>query len=142
MGKNTMKGATQCVDITLKLLFFENLKNHHGNTIYQKNCFIFKISSYTFKVASKNISWKFTMCQESFYMFKALQKNMCTMVFLYQKSFSIIKYSWNCFNFFMNFNIFHEKGFMCSKHSKNENTYIFLNFNTQMSFNIIIVLNL
>jgi hypothetical protein len=31
------------------------LKNHHGNTIYQENYFIFEISC-TFKVVTKNIS--------------------------------------------------------------------------------------
>ncbi len=39
-GESIKKGAKQCVDIPLKL-FFEFLKNHHGNTIYQKNYFIF-----------------------------------------------------------------------------------------------------
>jgi hypothetical protein len=42
----------------------------------------------------------------------------------------------------MNFTIFHKKGSMCSKHSKNKNTYTILDFYIQMSFYIIIVLNL
>jgi hypothetical protein len=50
-----------------------------------------------------------------FNMFKALKKNMWTSGFLYQKSFSLIKCSPNRFNFFVNFNIFHKKGSMCSK---------------------------
>jgi hypothetical protein len=75
-------------------------------------------------------------------MFKALKKNTWTSGFLYQKFFSLIKYSSNCFKFFLNFNIFHKKGSMCSKHSKNKNTYKILDFNNQMSFYTIIVLNL
>jgi hypothetical protein len=35
--------------------FFENLKNHHGNSIYQKIHLIFGIS-YIFKVATTKIS--------------------------------------------------------------------------------------
>jgi hypothetical protein len=46
------------------------------------------------------------------------------------------------FKFFVNFNIFHKKGSMSSKCSKNKNTYILLDFDTQTSLNIIIVLNL
>ncbi len=46
------------------------------------------------------------------------------------------------FKFFVNFNIFHKKGSMCSKCSKNKNTYILVDFDTQTSLNIIIVLNL
>jgi hypothetical protein len=61
------------------------------------------------------------------------------MVFFYQTSFSLIKCSLIIFNFFVNFNIFHKKGSMCSKQSKNKNTYTFLNFNIQMSFYIIIL---
>jgi hypothetical protein len=63
-------------------------------------------------------------------------------IFFYQKSFSFIKCSPNCFDFFVNFNIFQKKGSICSKHSKNKNTYTFLDFNSQMPFYIIIVLNL
>jgi hypothetical protein len=117
----------------LKNCCFEILKNHHGNII----CHIYKISSSTFKVATTKFSRKFTMFQKSFHMFKALEKSMWTGGFLYQKSFSLIKCSPNCFNFFVNFNIFHKKGSMCSKHSKNKNTYTFLDFNTRMSFYII-----
>jgi hypothetical protein len=58
--------------------------------------------------------------------------------FLYQKSFPLIKCSPNHFNFVVNFNIFQNKRFMCSKHSKNKNTYTFLDFNIRMSFYIII----
>jgi hypothetical protein len=56
--------------------------------------------------------------------------------------FSLIECSPNYFNFFVNFNIFHKKGSMSSKHSKSKNTRIILNFNTRMSFYIIHVLNL
>jgi hypothetical protein len=112
-------------------------------TLYIKKIVLFlKISSYIFKVVTTKFSWKFTMFQESFYMFKALMKSMWIGGFLYQKSFSLIKCSPNHFNLFVNFNIFHKKGSMCSKHSKNKNTYNFLYFYTQMSFYIIIVLNL
>jgi hypothetical protein len=97
-GESKKKKTKQCVDNLFKL-FFENLKNHHGNTIYQKNCFIFEIGSYTFKVATPKFPWKFTMFQESFYMFKALKTNLWIGFFLYQNSFSLIKCSWNCLNF-------------------------------------------
>ncbi len=60
----------------LKKLFFEKNLNHYGNTRYLKKGFIFEINFYTFKVATIEFSWKFTMFQESFYMFKALKKNM------------------------------------------------------------------
>jgi hypothetical protein len=41
---------------TIFLNIFENLKNHHGNTIYQKNYFIFEINSYAFKVGTTKFS--------------------------------------------------------------------------------------
>ncbi len=105
--------------------------------------FYLKTNSYNFKVATTKFSWKFTMFQEFFYMFKSHKKNMWVGgFFFYQNSFSFIKCSPNCFNFFVNFNIFYKKGSMRSKHSKNTNTYTFSNFNTQMSFYIVIVLNL
>jgi hypothetical protein len=55
MGENMKKGATKCVDSLLKL-FLKNLKNHHGNTIYQNIHLIFEISFYTFKVATTKFS--------------------------------------------------------------------------------------
>jgi hypothetical protein len=76
------------------------------------------------------------MFQESVYMFKALKKNMWTSGFLYQKSFSLIECSPNCFHFFVNFNIFHKNG------SKTKYAYTVLDFNIQMFLNTIIVLNL
>ncbi len=127
---------------SVEKLFFDNLKNHHDNTICQQNCFIFKISFYNFKAATTKLSWKFTMFQEFFYMYKSHKKNMWTCGFFVLKYFSLIKCSPNCFNFFVNFNIFHKKGSMCSKHSKNINMYTFSDFNTGMSFYTIIVLNL
>jgi hypothetical protein len=129
------------MDSPLKL-FFENLKNHHRNTIYQKNCFIFYISSYTFKVITTKFSWKFTMFQESFHMFKALKKSMWIGGFFAPKVIFLYEMLTESFQFFVNFNIFHRKGSMCSKHSKNKNTYTFLDFNTQMSFYTIIILTL
>ncbi len=127
---------------SLKIIFWK-FENHHGNNIYQKKLFILTINFYTFKVVTTKFSWKFTMFQKSFYMFKALKKSMWTSGLLYQNSFSLIKCSPNCFNYFVNFNIFHKKESMYSKHSKNENTYRFLDFNTLMySFYPIIVLNL
>ncbi len=119
-------------------MFFENLKNHHGNTIY---IYIYiYINSYTFKIAVTKFSWKFTMFQESFYMFKALKKNMWTRGFLVLKFFFPYQI-FKLFQFFVNFNMFHKNGSMCSKNSKNKNTYIILDFNTRMSFYIIMVLN-
>jgi len=55
MGENMKKGATKFVDNPLKL-FFEFLKNHHGNTIYQKICLVFEINFYTFKVVTTKFS--------------------------------------------------------------------------------------
>jgi hypothetical protein len=52
----TKKKEPNNVWIIFKKLFFENLKNHDGNTIYQKKKIIFKISSYTFKVATTKFS--------------------------------------------------------------------------------------
>jgi hypothetical protein len=75
-------------------------------------------------------------------MFKVVNTSKWIVVFLYQKSFSLIKCAPNHFNFFVSFNIFHKKRSMCSKHSKNKNTYTFLDFNTRMSFYTIIILNL
>jgi hypothetical protein len=50
------------------------------------------------------------------------------------------------FQFFFKSNffkyIFHKKGSMCSKYSKNTNTYTLLNFDTQTSLSTIIILNL
>jgi hypothetical protein len=125
----------------LKTIFWKFEKSPWEHYI-SKNIFYFEINSYTFKLATTNFSWKFTMFQESFYMFKTLKKKCGHVVFLYQKFFSFIRCSPNHFNFFVNFNIFHKKGSMCSKHLKNKNTYNFLDFHTQMSFYTIIVLNL
>jgi hypothetical protein len=55
LGESRKKRAKQCVDNVFKL-FFENLKNHHGNTTCQKKCFIFEINSYTFKVTTTKFS--------------------------------------------------------------------------------------
>jgi hypothetical protein len=60
-------------------------------------------------------------------------------VFLFQKSFLLIKYLPNHFKFFLNFNIFQKKGSMCSK---NKNTYTLLDFDIRTSLNTIIVLKL
>ncbi len=59
------------------------------------------------------------------------------MVFLFQKSFFLIKISLNHFNFLVKFNIFHKKGSICSKNSKNKNTYTLLNFDTQASLSTV-----
>jgi hypothetical protein len=58
-------------------------------------------------------------------MFNAFKKNMWTCGFFVSKVFFLVKCSPNRFNFFVKFNIFHKKGSMCSKHSKNKNTYTF-----------------
>jgi hypothetical protein len=68
-------------------------------------------------------------------MFKALKKSRWTCgFFLFQKSFFLVEYSLNHFNLFVNFNIFHKKGPMCSKHLQSKNTYTFLDFDIQISF--------
>jgi len=72
------------------------------------------------------------MFQKSLYMFKTLFKKCERVIFLHQKFFLVIKCSPNHFNFFVNFSIFHEKGSMCSKHSKNNNTCTFLDFDTNI----------
>ncbi len=82
------------------------------------------------------------MFQQSFCMFQTLKKNMWTSGFFISKVIFLIKCSPNCFNFFLNFNIFHKKGSMCSRHSKNKNIYTFLDFDIWISWNTIIILNL
>jgi hypothetical protein len=47
MGESKDKGIKQCVD---------KIKKSPWNTIYKKNHFIFEISSYNFKIVTKNIS--------------------------------------------------------------------------------------
>jgi hypothetical protein len=135
--KEEKKSQTMCGQF-VKTIFWKFEKSpweHYiSNICIYIHIYIFAINTYTFKVATTQFLWKFTMFQDSFYMFKALKKNMWTCGFLYQKLFSLIKCSSNCFNFFVNFNIFHKKGSMYSKHSNNKNTYTFLDFNTQMSF--------
>jgi hypothetical protein len=105
----------------------EFLKNHHGNTIYQNFHVIFEINSYTFKVETTKKLWKFTMFQK-FICLKHWRKACGQVVFLFQKAFFLIKCLSNRFNFIVNFNIFHKKGSMCSKFSKNKNTYTFFRF--------------
>jgi len=56
MGVKARKKEPNSVWIVLKKLFFENLKNHQGNTICQKNCFIFEISFYIFKATTIKFS--------------------------------------------------------------------------------------
>jgi len=141
VGGEAWKKEPSNVLFVLKNHFLKIGKTTMG-TLYIKNIYTFETSFHTFKVATTKFSWKFTMFQESFYMFKAIKKSKWTSGFLYQKSFSLIKCSPNCFIFFVKFNIFHKKGSMCSKHSKNKYTHIFLDFSIRMSIYIIIVLNL
>jgi len=61
--------------------------------------------------------------------------------FFYIKSLFPLSNVHQIISIFVNFNIFHKKGSIYSKHSKNKNTYTFLDFNTRMSFYIITVLN-
>jgi hypothetical protein len=78
-----------------------------------------------------------SLCFKSHFIhFKHSKKTCGQVVFLFRKSFFLIKCSPNHFNFFVNFNIFHKKGSMCSKHSKNKNTYMFLDFDTQTSLRV------
>jgi hypothetical protein len=55
LGENKKKEPSNVWTI-FKNYFFENSKNRHGNIIYQKICFIFEISSYTFQVATTKFS--------------------------------------------------------------------------------------
>jgi len=63
--------------------------------------YYYLVCFYILKVETTKFSWKFTMFQELFYMFKALRKTCGQVVFLHQKSFSLIKCSPNVFNFFL-----------------------------------------
>ncbi len=82
-------------------IFFENLKNHHGNITYKKNCFFFEISSYTFKVATIN----FSCFKIPFICLMHSRKSCEHMDIFVSKVLSLIKCSPNCSNFFVNFNI-------------------------------------
>jgi len=57
------------------------------------------------------------MFQESFYIINTKKKDV-DMIFPFQKFFSLVKCALNVFNFFVNFNVPHKKGSMCSNHSK------------------------
>jgi hypothetical protein len=64
-------------------------------------------------------------------MFKTLKESMWTGgCFVSKVFFPLLNVHQIVSIFFMNFNIFHKKGSMCSKDSKNKNTYTFLDFNT------------
>jgi hypothetical protein len=83
------------------------------------------------------------MFQKSFYMFKALKKNMWTCGFFFQKPFFLSNvHQIISFLKYICIYIFHKKGSICSKHSKNKNTYTLLDFYTQTSLSTIIILNL
>jgi len=82
------------------------------------------------------------MFQESFYMFKTLKKSMWIGGFSISKVLFLYQMFVKSFQFYCELYIFHKKGFMCSKFSKNKNTYTFLDFDIQTSLSIIIVLNL
>ncbi len=116
-GWKHAKGATNCVD-SLQKLFFENLKNHYGNTIYQNIYLIFEISFYTFKVATTKFSWNSSCFKSLFICLKHFKKNVDKWFFCFKSHFSLIRCSPNHFNFLGNCNTFHKKGSMCSKHSK------------------------
>jgi hypothetical protein len=81
------------------------------------------------------------MFQKIFYMFKPHKKNMWTSGFFIKKKFPLLNVH-QIVSIFWCFDIFHKKESMCSKHSKNANTYTFSYFNTWMSVYTIIVLNL
>jgi hypothetical protein len=128
------------VDNPLKL-FFENLKNHHGNNIYQKHCFISEINIYSFKVTTTIFLWKFNMFQESFYMFKAFKKNMWTSVFYIKSLFplsNVHQIVW-IFSWIL---IYSTRRDPCVQNIQKIEIHILKKINTQMLFNTIIVLNL
>jgi len=103
------KRVTKCVDNPLNL-FFEFLKNHHGNTIYQKKSFNFFNNFLYFQSCNKKKFMKIHHVLIILYIFKTFKKNMWIGDFLFQKSLVLIKCSPICFNLFVNFNIFHNKG--------------------------------
>jgi hypothetical protein len=113
-----------------------------GTLYIQKNYCSFEIGSLLSKLQLQNFHENSPCFKSPFICLKHSRKTCGQEVFLYQKSFSLIKCSPNRFNFLVNFNVFHKKGSMCSKNSKYKNTYIILDFKTRMSFYIIIVLNL
>jgi hypothetical protein len=138
VGAEVGKKEPSSVWTVLKNYFLKIWKITMG-TLYIKRIKLIETNSYTFKVVITKFPLKFTLFQKFFYMFKAIKKSRWTSGFFCIKSlFSLIKCSPNHFNFFMNFNIFHKKGSMCSKYSKNIYIYFFLDFNTQMSFYTII----
>ncbi len=127
---------------TIFKIAFQKFEKSPWEHYISKINLIFEINSYTFKVATTKILGKFTIFQKYFYMSKTLKKKCGQVVFLFQKYFFLIKCSPNHFIFFVNFNIFHKKRSICSKHSKNKNTYTLLDFDTLTFLNIVIILNL
>jgi hypothetical protein len=76
-------------------------------------------------------------------MFKPLKKSMWIGGFFSFKSvFFLSNVHQIILILFVNFNMFHKKGSICSKHSKNKNIDTLLDFDTQTSLNTIIILNL
>ncbi len=128
---------------SLKIIFW-NLKNHHGNIIYQKNHLIFEINSYNFKVATTKFSWKFTMFQKSFYKFKALKKNMWTSGFFVSKVFFSLSNVHKIISIFLWTLIYSTRRDPCVQKIQKKKIYIytFLYFDIQKALSTIIVLNL
>jgi len=88
-------------------------------TLYVKKIVLFlKYVLILSKLQLQNFHEYLPCFKSPFMCLKHLRKICGHVVFLYQKLFSLIKCSPNCFNFFVNFNIFYKKGSMCSKNSQ------------------------
>jgi hypothetical protein len=122
------KGVTKCVDSFQLNFFFGEITI---GILYINLFFIFWNKFLYFLSFNYKICMKIHHVSKVLnYVFKALKNTCVHVIFLFQKSFLIIKCPPNCFNIFMDFNIFHKKGSMCLEHSKNKNTSSFLDFDT------------
>ncbi len=83
------------------------------------------------------------MFQQFFYMFKGLKKSMWTSGFFVLKIFFPYQMFTKLFQFFCELQYIPQESIHVFKTlQKTKKTYTLLDFNTQMSFNTIIVLNL
>ncbi len=108
---------------SLKIVF-QKIEKSPWEHYISKNSFILKINFYTFKVTTTKFHENSPCFKGPFICLKHSRKMCEHVVFLFQKSFFLIKCSPNHFKFFVNFNIFHKKGSICSKHSKKKKLHM------------------
>jgi hypothetical protein len=85
--KHEIKSHKMCGQFFLTIFWIFEKSPWEHYTWKKKNVYFLKqLSYYTFKVVTKNISWKFSMFQEFFHMFKAPNKSMWTSGFFCFKS--------------------------------------------------------